>query len=67
MSRGMSMRNWFEPIIEPCSRFSDSRSMALISRRWSSGTMPMMVAVPPTSSILNACSAVAFLPMASKL
>ena len=64
---GMSTRNWFEPIIEPCSFFSDSRSMPLISSFCFDGTMPMTVAVPPRSSMLNACSAVSLRPMASKL
>ena len=31
------------------------------------GTIPTMVAVPPTANISNACSAVCFRPIASKL
>ena len=64
---GMSVRNWFDPIIEPWSFFSCNRSMPRISSICLEGTMPMTVAVPPRPNMLKACSLVALRPIASKL
>ena len=62
----MSTRKRLEPMSEPMSFLSVNNMLPGISRFSPMGTMPTIVAVPRGRTAWNACSAVSFLPMASK-
>jgi hypothetical protein len=61
----MSTGKRFEPIRQPCSFFSASRSSARIGSFSFNGIMPTIVAVPPRRSSASASSPAAIRPTAS--